>query len=249
MKIAGLFVGLAVALSAANSAMAAEKKLELKDLPEPVSKTVREQSRGGKIRGLALEAVKGTGYYEAEITDASGRKKDVLIDAAGTVTEVEEQVALSDLPPAVKAQLERSAGKGKIEVVESVTKHGVLTAYEAEVKEGGRTEEIKIAPNGSLIPEPKPEFSGARITPKQAEVAALRVAPGGKVGQVTLGEKNGLPVYTVEVRARAKPVREVKVDAATGRIIRVETTDRHKLEDEKDDELDERKSDEREEKD
>lgn len=238
-----------LALLIAAPAMAAERKMELKDLPEAVRKTVLEQSRGGKIRGLAHEIDKDNKPYEAEITLASGKKKDVLIDASGRVIEVEEQIAIADLPPAVKAQLERSAGKGKIGVIEALTQEGVLTAYEAEVTEAGRTTDIKIAPAGTLIASPIPQTGKATITPKQAEDAALRVAPGGKAGNVTLGEKNGRPIYTVEVRAHAKPVREVKVDAVTGRIVRVETTDRHKLDDEKDDELNERQADEREEKD
>ncbi len=247
MKTTGSLAAI-LALLTAVPALAAEKKLELKDLPEAVRKTVLEQSRNGKIRGLARELEKDGKPYEAEITLASGKQKDVLIDASGKVIEVEEQVEFADLPPAVKAQLERSAGKGKIGIIETLTQDGVLAAYEAEVTEAGRTTDIKIAPAGTLIASPMPA-GGAKITPKQAEDAALRVAPGGKVGKVTLGEKNGRPVYSVEVRAHAKPVREVNVDAATGRIVRVETTDRHKLDDEKDDELNERKADERDEKD
>ena len=248
MKTAGSLAAILAVLTAAP-VMAAERKMELKDLPEAVRITVLEQSQDGKIRGLAHEIDKDKRPYEAELTLASGKKKDVLIDASGKVIEVEEQVALADLPPAVKAQLERSAGKGKIGTIEALTQEGVLTAYEAEVTEAGRMTDIKIAPTGSLIASPIPEFGGARITPKQAEEAALRVAPGGKAGKVTLGEKNGRAVFTVEVRAHAKPVREVNVDAVTGRIVRVETTDRHKLEDEKDDELNERKADEHDEKD
>lgn len=244
MKTAGSLAAILAVLSAAP-VMAAERKMELKDLPETVRKTVLDQSRDGKIRGLAQEIDKDKKPYEAGITLASGNKKDVLIDASGKVIEVEEQVSLADLPPPVKAQLERSAGKGKIGSIEALTQDGVLSAYEAEVTEAGRMTDIKIAPDGVLLASPMPESVGARITPKQAEEAALRFAPGGKAGKVTLEDKNGRPVYTVEVRAHAKPVREVNVDAVTGRITRVETTERHKLEDE----LNERKSDEHDEKD
>ena len=37
--------------------------------------------------------------------------------------EVEEEVALSSLPEAVKAEIEKKAGKGKILVIESITKN------------------------------------------------------------------------------------------------------------------------------
>ncbi len=48
------------------------------------------------------------------------------MDAAGTVVEVEEQVALDALPAAVRTALQAKAGKGTIRRVESLTKHGSL---------------------------------------------------------------------------------------------------------------------------
>ena len=133
-----------------GTALASEKKVKMKDLPEAVRKTVQEQSKGATIRGLAKEVEDGMTFYEAELT-VNGHNRDVLIDRTGAVVEIEEQVALSSLPAEVKATIQKAAGKGKITSVESITKNNTLEAYEAHVNTGGKKSEIKVAPNGTLI--------------------------------------------------------------------------------------------------
>ena len=127
-----------------------EKRVKMRDLPEPVRKTVQEQSKGATLRGLAKEVKDGQTFYEAELK-VSGHTKDVLIDAAGAVVEIEEEVAMASLPPAVKATIEKNAGKGKITSVESITKNIALVAYEAHVSKAGKKSEIKVGADGKLI--------------------------------------------------------------------------------------------------
>jgi len=67
------------------------------------------------------------------------------------VLAVEEQVSLNALPPAVKAELERRAGKGKISTVESITRNGVIVEYEAQVRTAGKRSEIKVSADGKSI--------------------------------------------------------------------------------------------------
>ena len=52
-------------LVTATRAQDSEKRVKMKDLPEAVRKTVEEQSRGAKLRGLAKETEDGKTYYEA----------------------------------------------------------------------------------------------------------------------------------------------------------------------------------------
>ena len=47
----------------------------------------------------------------------NGHNKDVLIDPNGVVVEIEEQVTLASLPPAVKPTIVQSAGTGKIGMI------------------------------------------------------------------------------------------------------------------------------------
>jgi hypothetical protein len=127
-----------------------EKKISRSDLPAAVEKTVAAQSNGATIRGFNEEKENGKTYYEAELT-INGHSKDVLIDATGTVAEVEEQVDFAALPGAVQAGLQAKAGSGKLGKVESITKHEKLVAYEAKVTINGKRSEIQVGPDGKPL--------------------------------------------------------------------------------------------------
>lgn len=141
---------LAACLLVFGSAQASEKKVKMKDLPKAVQQTVQEQSKGATIVGLSKEVEHGKTYYEVELK-VNGHGKDVLIDPAGAIVEVEEEVTLTSLPPAVKAAIEAKAGKGRIVKVESITRNNTLVAYEAQVNAAGKKSEIKVGPEGKLI--------------------------------------------------------------------------------------------------
>ena len=141
---------LALSLALTASALGQETKVKMSNLPAAVQATVTEQSKGATVRGLAKEVEKGKTFYEAELL-VGDRHKDVLIDASGKVVEVEEQVELNTLPAPVKAEIERQAGKRQIAIIESVTKNGALVYYEAHIKTGIRTKEVKVAPDGKVV--------------------------------------------------------------------------------------------------
>ena len=145
-----LTIVLAAGLLFAASAGAQEKKIKRADLPPAVEKTVAAQSVGATVRGFSQEKEKGQVYYEAEMT-VNGHSKDVLIDPNGAVVEVEEEVAIDALPPAVKAGLQSKAGSGKIVKVESLTKHDKLVAYEAQVNTNGKKSEVQVGPDGKPL--------------------------------------------------------------------------------------------------
>jgi hypothetical protein len=148
MRIANFAV--VAALSLTTIALAQEKKIDRKDLPPAVEKTVEAQSQGATIKGFSQEKENGQLDYEAEMT-VNGHSKDVLIDPQGEVVEVEEQVPLESLPLAVKEVLQTKAGAGKILKVESLTKHDKLVAYEAVVQTGGKKKEIQVGPDGEKL--------------------------------------------------------------------------------------------------
>jgi hypothetical protein len=131
-------------------ATAQEKKIQRGDLPTAVEKTVATQSQGATIKGFSQEKEKGQTYYEAEMM-VDGHSKDVLIDKDGNIVEVEEQVAIDSLPAAVKDGIQSKAGSGKIEKVESLTKHDKLVAYEAVVRTAGKKKEIQVGPDGKPL--------------------------------------------------------------------------------------------------
>ena len=131
---------------AAFAGFAAETKVQMKDLPAPVQKTVQEQTKNAQLKGLSKEIEKGKTYYEVE-TIVNGKSRDVLIDPAGAVVEVEEAVTLDSLPGPARAAIEKYAQGGKILKVESVTK-GSAVSYEATVSKSGKRSEIAVGADG-----------------------------------------------------------------------------------------------------
>jgi len=127
-----------------------EKPVKMGSLPPSVQATVKEQSRGATLRGLSKEVKGGKTFYEAELK-VDGHNKDVLIDSTGAVVEVEEEVPVDSLPPAVRAEMEKHAAGGRIIMVESITKDNVIVAYEAHIKIGNKSLEIKVGSDGQLI--------------------------------------------------------------------------------------------------
>src|SRR5689334_13283393 len=95
-----------------GTAAAQEQKMKIK-VPPAVQRTVDEQSQGAKIRGLSKEVEKGKTQYELELT-INGHARDMIIDPNGAILEVEEDVTLDSLSPAVKAEVEKNIGGAKL---------------------------------------------------------------------------------------------------------------------------------------
>jgi hypothetical protein len=150
LMIASLVTGLAT-LSAVQ---AQEKRIKREELPPAVEKTVAEQSKGATIRGFSTELERGKKLYEVELR-VDGHGKDISMDEQGNIVEVEEEVSLDSLPPAVKDGLTKAAGDGTIGKVESITKNGKLVAYEAVVKTGTKRSEIQVGPDGKELAHPE----------------------------------------------------------------------------------------------
>jgi hypothetical protein len=132
------------------------KIMDAKKLPPAVQKTVQEQTKGATVLGLSKEVENGKTQYELE-TKVNGRTRDLLIDPAGKVVEVEEEVDIASLPAAVQAEMKKSLGEGRIVRLESITKDGVLTAYEASAQKGGKKSSVEMGPDGKILPKERNE--------------------------------------------------------------------------------------------
>ena len=108
------------ALLLVGSAMA-ESKVKLENLPAAVQKTVKEQTQNAKLVGLSKEKEDGKIVYELE-TVVNDKSRDLMIDSAGTILSVEDEVTLDSVPAAAKKAIEEKVAGGKIKKVESVTK-------------------------------------------------------------------------------------------------------------------------------
>jgi uncharacterized membrane protein YkoI len=143
-------LGILVLIIGSANLFASEKAITMKDLPAAVLRTVQEQSKGAIILGLSKEVEGGKTVYEVKMR-ANGHGKDVTIDAAGAVTEIEEEVPLESIPGAARAAIEKAAGSGQVTKVETVSA-GNQTAYEAHLRRDGKRSEVKVSADGRLLP-------------------------------------------------------------------------------------------------
>lgn len=150
MRMRSISVPIIAVLFIAGIGAAQEKKIKRSDLPSAVEKTVATVSKGATIKGFNEEKENGGTTYEVEMI-VNGHTKDVQIDPSGTVTEVEEEVAMDSLSAEVKAGLAAKAGGGRIVKVESLTKKEKLVAYEAKVDAAGKKSEIQVGPDGKPL--------------------------------------------------------------------------------------------------
>jgi uncharacterized membrane protein YkoI len=141
---------LTVSLSLGVSVLAQEKKIKRSELPAAVENTVKQQSKGARIRGFSLEKENGQTTYEVEML-VNGHTKDVQMSPNGTVIEIEEQVDFQSVSEEVKAGLHVKVGKGKITKLESIRKNDKLVAYEAQVITDGKKSEVQVGSDGKPL--------------------------------------------------------------------------------------------------
>ena len=144
-------LGIMACLIAASAALvwASEKKIQMKDLPPAVQKAVEEQSKGATLAGLAKEVENGVTLYEAEFK-IGGRTRDVTFDPNGQVVIVEEETSIDSIPAAAREAIQRSAGKRKLLLVETVSERG-STFYEAHYRAGILSKELKVDAAGKPV--------------------------------------------------------------------------------------------------
>jgi hypothetical protein len=129
-----------------------ETKVQYKDLPLAVRKAAKQQERNGlAIRGYNKEVENGRTFYEIE-TRVNGMSRDILLDEAGTVVEVEQQIEMGQVPAAAMKGLKKQAPGANILHVESVTK-GDNVSYEAVIEDHGKKKEIAVKSDGSRVRE------------------------------------------------------------------------------------------------
>jgi uncharacterized membrane protein YkoI len=128
--------------------MLAETKVKMEDLPPAVQKAVKEQTKDAALIGLSKEKEKGKTMYEVE-TKVNGKSRDLLLDSAGAVVSVEDEVDLSSIPDAARTAIQKNAAGGTVQKVEKVTQ-GSTVSYEGSIKtKSGKTIEVAVNADGT----------------------------------------------------------------------------------------------------
>ena len=140
-----------VAALLAAGATAAEKRVQLKDLPPAVQASVQVQTKDTPTFRISEEEEAGQTFYEIE-AEVNGFSRDVRIDTSGAVVEVEEEIDPALLPAAVRQAVEGVAGGGTIRKVEAVTRDGA-TEYEVAIKGGRGKSKVVVSSDGTIREE------------------------------------------------------------------------------------------------
>ena len=131
-----------------KKATAPAKKLELKDLPPAVQKTIQDQSKGAEIKNISKETEDGKPQYEVE-TMLNGKHRDFNVDTKGALLLVEEETTIDSIPAPAKAAILKKVADGKLGMVE-LFKRGGETMYEAAYTgKDGKKHEVLVKADGT----------------------------------------------------------------------------------------------------
>lgn len=105
------------------------------------------------------EEKEGLTVYEVEF-EQNEQETELTISPDGTIMEKEAEVAMSDLPEAIKAAITKAAEGGEVKEVKEEVTYWVVTltkletpkvTYRAEVIKDGKESDVKIASDGKLL--------------------------------------------------------------------------------------------------
>jgi hypothetical protein len=138
-----LVLGLAAIGIVSLGAWAGQKN----DDPVPPAARAALQKLAGdaKISKIGVEREHGVLLYEAE-WEKDGREVEAEVTADGDLVELEEEMSMRDLPPAVRKAVEgRFTGASKVEVEKKI-----VVVYEIEGKVGDKEIELMVFPTGEI---------------------------------------------------------------------------------------------------
>ena len=141
-----------LALLAATGVLSAhpESHVPCHTLPDAVLSRAKAEAEGATIRGCVKEKGNGTLTYEVE-TVKDGRSRDILLDASGSVLEVEQEVTLDGVPAAVADAIAKAAHGGKVGMIESVKLGDAIASYETTITSRGQRREVAFTPQGAPV--------------------------------------------------------------------------------------------------
>ncbi|HUA61078.1 MAG TPA: hypothetical protein VML19_20105 [Verrucomicrobiae bacterium] len=149
MRIFVVLLGITIA--AASAPEEKGKSLQLSSLPAAVQKTIQDNLKGADIKSIGKEKEDGVEQYEVE-TRLNGKSRDFNVDIKGNLLVVEEASTIDAVPAAAKAAILKKVADGKITSIETVTKPGQASMYEAGyTAKNGKKHEFLVKADGTEV--------------------------------------------------------------------------------------------------
>ena len=137
----GLFLGIGIAPALAQPAELVRGCLVESIAPLRLSELAQAISR--------CEQVIGDAASSRDLRGQALGQRGLLYAKRWSIVEVEQEISIESVPAPVKIEIESRAGK--ILKVESVTKNGTLSFFEARIRKRGKVSELQVSPEGKVI--------------------------------------------------------------------------------------------------
>ncbi|MFW6107455.1 MAG: PepSY-like domain-containing protein [bacterium] len=181
-----------------------EVDVSLDDVPPAPKEAILRATGEAEIEELRKITDGGRTRYKVEFRGGRG-EGELVVDAAGRIRSLERQVALEEVPPAVRAFIEREAGGAKpAQVKEEIDEEGEAE-YQVTFADGSEME-IELDAAGQID---EVELSLDRV-PAAVRQTILREAQGAKVEDVEREVDAGQVVYEAEFEAGGREV-EIRI--------------------------------------
>ena len=131
------------------STFAQETKVREKNVPAAVVRAFKSAYPQAQIRGYAKEKEHGKVFYEVESMDGTTHR-DILYNPDGTVAEIEERIAATDLPAEAQQTIHQKYPRATITIAEKIT-IGDKIGYEVSAKQGKRRISLEFDADGKLV--------------------------------------------------------------------------------------------------
>lgn len=136
-----------------------ERKVKEAEVPRAALEALRKAAQNAAFTEFAEEVEHGHKFYEGSYKGPNGNV-DVVVTESGDLVVIEEIVPADGVPAAVRAALEKAAGKDAKPTWEKKT----VVMYEVHFRKEGKSKELVFTPDGR-----QHEEEGARAGEKDED--------------------------------------------------------------------------------
>jgi hypothetical protein len=192
-----------------GSAFADDEEIKFADCPAAVRKTLQAEAKNAKIDTVNKETTEDNEtVYWARVA-IGGKAYEVGALEDGTLSEIslavdDEEIPLDQCPAVVQATFRTEAYGEKVDAVARDIKYG-LTVYQTAVDHKGKTYEIVVAEDGTLVEKVlviEDEEVKLADCPAAVRTALHEHAKGGEIGDIT--RSTGIGQHTFEAEVKMK---------------------------------------------
>lgn len=137
--------------AAADSINIQGPKLNLSDVPPGILAVARAAAGSVQLTEAAVEIEDGKAVFEFKGKGPNGMEKEIDVLMDGTLDEIEDQIATSDVPKAVQDALSKWLPGLKVSKAERSTRGNGMVVYEFDGQIAGVEVDVEIAADGSKV--------------------------------------------------------------------------------------------------